>query len=130
MKFDPIVFAAIVLLTAAGAAHAEGDSVAGAKVFNKCKACHDATGDKNKVGPNLSGVVGRKAGTLESYASKYSKGMKTVAEAGLTWDEATLAEYLRAPKKVVPGGTMAFAGLKSDQDLADIIAYLKADPKP
>lgn len=129
MTLRYFIFAISIVLAGSAAAQAEGDPVAGAKVFNKCRACHDATGDKNKTGPNLSGVVGRKAGTFETF-TRYSKGMKAAAEAGLVWDEAKLAEYLRAPKSVVPQGNMAFAGLKSDQELADIIAYLKADPKP
>jgi cytochrome c len=92
------------------------DAAAGKKVFAKCTACHDATAGKDKIGPTLVGVFGRKAGTLESYASKYS--------------DANLTAYLRDPKAVIPKGKMAFPGLKKDEDLANVIAYLKADPKP
>jgi cytochrome c len=66
-------------------------------------------------------VIGRAAGSLDDY--KYSKAMTA---SGLVWDEETLAAYLKAPKKFVKGTKMAFAGLKKDRDLADIIAYLKA----
>lgn len=112
------------------AAHADGDAVAGKKVFNQCRACHDATGDKNKVGPNLATVFGRKAGSLESYGKKFSSAMTAAGNGGLVWDEASLAEYLAGPKAKVPGTNMAFAGLKKDEDIANVIAYLKADPKP
>lgn len=128
----PIAASAFFLanLLALGAAHADGDAVAGKKVFNKCMACHDATTGKNKVGPSLVGVVGRTAGTLESYLSKYSDNMKEAGAGGLIWDDANLTAYLRNPKEVIPKGTMAFPGLKKDQEIEDVIAYLKADPKP
>ena len=130
MKMRAVSLALTMILAAGAAAHAEGDALAGKKVFNKCRACHDATGDKNKVGPNLATVIGRPAATLESFGSKYSKAMIAAGEAGLVWDEATLTEYLAAPKAKVPGTNMAFAGLKKDAEIADVIAYLKADPKP
>ena len=96
-------------------AMADGDAAAGKKVFNKCKACHDVEG-KNKVGPHLDGVIGRASGAVEDF--KYSDAMKA---AGKTWDEATLAEYLKDPKAFIPGNKMAFAGLKKDEDVANII---------
>ncbi|MER9615653.1 cytochrome c family protein [Mesorhizobium sp. M0207] len=115
------------LIAGALDAHADGDAALGKKVFNRCMACHEATSDHDKVGPHLLGVVGRTAGTADSYLSRYSQGMKA---AGLVWDEANLAEYLRAPRQKVPGNKMAFSGLTSDDDIANVIAYLKADPKP
>ena len=125
MLIPAVVFAAI-----AAPAHADGDAAAGKKVFNKCIACHDATTDKTKVGPSLLGVVGRTAGTLESFASRYSQAMKDAGAAGLVWDEDNLAEYLHDPKAKIPGNKMIFPGLKKDDEIADVIAYLKADPKP
>ena len=111
--------AALTLATTANAA----DAAKGEKAFAKCKACHTIDkGGKNRVGPNLHGVVGRKAGTHEGY--KYSKAMR---ESGLTWDEATLDKYLHKPKDVVPKTKMAFAGIKKDAERADLIAYLKAN---
>ena len=98
-----------------------GDSAAGAKVFKKCKACHYVDKEKNKTGPHLVNTIGRTAGTMEGF--KYSKAMKA---SGIVWDESTLAEYLRAPKKYIKGTKMAFAGLRKDADIANIIAYLKA----
>ena len=97
-----------------------GDIEAGAKVFKKCKACHVVDKEKNKTGPHLVNLFGRTAGSLEGY--KYSKAMKA---SGIVWDEQTLAEYLRAPKKYIKGTKMAFAGLKKDADIENIIAYLK-----
>lgn len=99
-----------------------GDIDAGAKVFKKCKACHWANKEKNKTGPHLVGIIGRTAGSLESY-KKYSKAMK---ESGIVWDETTLTGYLRAPKKYLKGTKMAFVGLKKDADIENVIAYLKA----
>ena len=102
-------------------AHAAGDAAAGAKLFTQCSACHAVGPDaQNSVGPVLNGVVGRKAGTFPAY--RYSSSMR---KSGLVWDEATLAKYLRAPGELVPGTKMAFAGLTSEQDLANVIAYLE-----
>jgi cytochrome c len=122
--------AAIFLLAGGLAAHADGDAALGKKVFNRCIACHEAATDHDKVGPHLMGVVGRKAGSADSFAGHYSQAMKDAGAAGLVWDEANLAEYLKAPRQKVPGNKMAFAGLTNDTDIANIIAYLKADPKP
>lgn len=122
---------AVVLLFAGGlAAHADGDAALGKKVFNRCIACHEAATDRDKVGPHLMGVVGRKAGSAESFQSRYSQAMKDAGAAGLVWDDANLTEYLKAPRLKVPGNRMAFTGLTSDDDIANVIAYLKADPKP
>jgi cytochrome c len=106
------------------------DAAAGKTVFNKCRACHNADVEKDKIGPHLVGVVGRTAGSLESFQSKYSANMKEAGAGGLVWDDANLTEYLRDPKAVIPKGKMAFPGLKDDPDIANVIAYLKADPKP
>ncbi|WP_336487990.1 c-type cytochrome [Methylobacterium nigriterrae] len=94
------------------------DAAAGEKAFAPCKACH-AFG-KNGVGPDLKGVVGRKAGTHEGY--NYSAALKG---SGLTWDEANLKEWIKDPKAKVPGNKMVYPGLKDDKKLDDLIAYLK-----
>ncbi|MEO1281269.1 MAG: cytochrome c family protein [Pseudomonadota bacterium] len=114
------VAAAVPALTLAPTMASAQDVAKGAKVFKKCKACHAVgEGAKNKVGPQLNGVVGRAAGSLEGY--KYSKAM---VEIGLTWDEATLDKYLANPKGVVKGTKMIYRGLKKEQQRKDIIAYL------
>jgi cytochrome c len=114
------VFAGFVLAGSAGAASAQ-DAALGEKVFAKCKICHQiGEGAKNAVGPVLNGVVGRKAGTYPDYS--YSDANKN---SGLTWDEATLKEYLKDPRGKVPGTKMIFPGLPKDEDLANVIAYLK-----
>ena len=96
------------------------DLANGEKVWKKCKACHTLEeGGKNKIGPNLFGIVGAPAGAVEGF--KYSKAF---LEAGLTWDDETLIAWLADPKDVVRGTKMAFPGLKKDSDIADVIAYM------
>lgn len=102
---------------------ASQDALAGEKTFAKCKVCHVADTDQNKIGPSLKGVIGRPAGTLEGY--KYSAAMADAGKGGMVWDAATLTTYLHDPKGLVKGTKMAFAGLKVDKDVADVIAYLK-----
>ena len=99
------------------------DIKAGEKVFKKCKACHYANREKHKTGPHLANLIGRKAGSLEDY-KKYSKAMKA---SGIVWDEETLTEYLRAPKKYIKGTKMAFVGLKKHADIENVIAYLTVE---
>ena len=110
----------IFSLTLFGAPALAGDVAKGEKVFKRCKACHYADKEKNKTGPYLVDVIGRKAGSIDGY--KYSKAMR---ESQLVWDEATLTAYLKAPKKFLKGTKMAFAGLKKEADIKNVIAYLK-----
>jgi cytochrome c len=114
-----IILAAAALAAGMGAAQAQ-DAAAGEKVFAPCKACHQV-GDnaKNGVGPTLNGLFGRKAGQVEGYS--YSTANKN---SGLTWDEATFADYIKDPKAKVPGTKMIFAGLKDEQKIKDLTAYL------
>jgi cytochrome c len=122
-----LVFAALAsAMLFAVPAHAEGDAAKGEKVFTKCKACHEVEKGVNKVGPTLKGVVGRKAASIADY--KYSEAMIAKGAEGVVWDEATLTAYLPDPKAFVPKTKMAFAGLKKPEDVADVIAYLKAHP--
>ncbi len=117
-----LIAGAAVLATVAGA-HAEGDAAQGEKVFKKCAACHAVGPDaKNKVGPELNGIVDRKVGAVEDY--KYSKAMIEFGADDKTWDVETLASYLAKPRDVVKGTKMAFAGLRKDDEIADVIAYL------
>jgi cytochrome c len=110
------------LALASTAALAQGDAAQGEKVFNQCKACHAVDEAKNKVGPHLVGVFGREAGSVEGF--KYSDAMK---ESGVTWNEETIAAYLADPRGYIKGNRMAFVGLKKQADIADLIAYLKAE---
>lgn len=117
-----VAFSLVVI--AGGVARADGDPAAGQKVFAKCKACHNADSDKNKIGPSLQGVVGRKAGTYDDF--NYSDAMKN---AGITWTPENLDKYLADPKAFVPGNKMAFIGLKNEQDRQNVIAYLEQQSK-
>jgi cytochrome c len=115
-----ILLSMIATFLLAAPALADGDAAKGEKVFGKCKACHDVASDKNKVGPTLHGVIGRKAGAVEGF--KYSEAMTS---SGITWDVTTLTAYLKDPKGYVPGNKMAFTGLKKDEDVVDVIAYIQ-----
>ena len=116
------VFGALAMPTLA-----QGDADAGKKVFNKCKACHMVgEGAKNRVGPELNGVVGRPIATAPDF--KYSKAFMDKAADGHAWTEEELAAYLADPKGYIPGNKMAFVGLKKDEDIANVIAYLKTFP--
>jgi cytochrome c len=120
------VLAALAAAIVATPASAEGDAAKGEKVFVKCKACHEVEQGVNKVGPTLKGLIGRKFAAVPDY--KYSEAMLAKAGEGLVWDEATLAAYLPDPKKFVPKTKMTFNGLKKPEEIADLIAYLKAHP--
>jgi cytochrome c len=114
-----IVLAALFVAVGFGQASAQ-DAAAGERAFLVCKACHQV-GDsaKNVVGPVLNGLFGRKAGSVQGF--NYSDGNKN---SGITWDEATFSEYIKDPKAKVPGTKMAFAGIKDEPKIKDLIAYL------
>ena len=84
-------------------------------------------GAKNRVGPQLNGIIGREIGAIADY--KYSKAMVQYAATAKIWSEENLAAYLESPRKLVKGGRMAFAGLRKEKDRADVIAYLKENAK-
>ena len=108
------------MLVTTSAAYAAGDARAGAGLFNRCVMCHsNAKGAPNKLGPNLFGVIGRKAGTQPGFS--YSAAMKG---AGFVWTPGKLNDYLASPQKVVPGNNMPFAGIADAGQRADIVAYL------
>ena len=115
-----LVFALGTAVLAAAPAHAQ-DAAAGEKIFAQCRACHQVGENaKNAVGPVLNGLFGRKAGTVEGYS--YSPANKN---SGITWDEATFREYIKDPKAKIPGTKMIYPGLKDEQRINDLIAYLK-----
>lgn len=112
---------------------ADASADAGERVFKRCQACHDVTeGGPNKVGPNLWGVVDRPIASHEGFS--YSAAMKEFSEGGEKhWTFENLNVFIKAPKKDVPGTAMGFAGLASDTDRADLLAYLRTlsnDPVP
>lgn len=110
-----VLLAAVAMATAQAA-----DSTAGQKVFkSQCAICHSVTAGKNMIGPSLFGLVGRKAGQEPGYT--YSSANKN---SGITWTEAELNKYLTNPQAIVPGTKMPYAGLKNDDQRADLIAYL------
>jgi len=116
---------AISIAVIAGATPAWAqDAIQGAVVFNQCRACHAiGPGARNKAGPELNGIVGRKAASVPGFT--YSKAMKGAAAKGLIWNEAKLTAYLESPDAFLPNGVMAFAGVKNEADLKNLIAYLK-----
>lgn len=130
MKALKVVVASVALSLAPGpsvwaedapAPSGVGNPEAGAKVFNKCRACHQiGEHAANSVGPELNGVIGRHSGSVPDY--NYSEANKN---SGLTWDEPTFREYIKNPRAKVPGTKMAFAGLNREKDINDLVAFLK-----
>ena len=119
-----LLFALAAATLAAGSAALPAqaqDAAAGEKIFAQCRACHQVGENaKNAVGPVLNGLFGRKAGTVEGYS--YSPANKN---SGITWDEATFREYIKDPKAKIPGTKMIYPGLKDEQRINDLVAYLK-----
>jgi cytochrome c len=111
---------AATVVASVGAAAAQ-DLAAGENSFKKCLPCHSVGADaKNKVGPVLNGLDGRKSGTVEGY--NYTEANKN---SGIIWDEKTFAEYITDPRAKIPGTKMVFAGIKSENERASLWAYLK-----
>jgi len=115
---------ALAVLSAAGAARADGDAVRGEKKFEECASCHATVQGQNGVGPSLYGVFGRKAGELADY--RYSAALK---RSGITWSEQTVDTFIADPQKAVPANRMPYAGMPDTGDRADLIAYLQKASK-
>ena len=113
------LMSAMVLMAATGAAHADGDAARGEKRFEECAACHKTEPGVNNVGPSLHGVFERKAGELPDY--RYSPALQ---KSGIVWNDETLDKWLADPQALVPG-TKMFFDVKSPQDRADVIEFLK-----
>jgi cytochrome c len=108
-------------LAASTAAASAQDVAAGEQSFKKCLPCHSVgPGAKNKVGPELNGLDGRKSGTAEGF--NYTEANKN---AGITWNESVFKEYIKDPRAKIPGTKMVFAGIKNEQEVNDLWAYLK-----
>jgi cytochrome c len=134
MRF-PLLCASLAFALSSAISSAQAQDLgAGERVFGQCRACHQVGETaKNGIGPQLNGLFGRKAGTVEGY--NYSPANKS---ADLVWSEANFRDYIKDPKGKMPGTKMTYAGLKEDQRITDLIAYLgqfdatgkKAAPKP
>lgn len=121
--------AAVALLAVCAPARAEGDATKGKAAFAKCAICHQVgPGAATLVGPELNGIVGRKAGSVADYP--YSAGMKKLAGEGYVWSEQNLDKWIADPKAMIPDSPMslAFQGIPDAGERADIIAYLKTVP--
>ena len=109
-------------LALAAPAHAAGDALAGRAAFNKCASCHQVGPNaKSGFGPHLSAIIGRPAAAAKDYT--YSDAMK---KSGLVWNEKTLTAFIKAPTDTVPGTKMRFWGISNEQQIADMLAYLRS----
>jgi cytochrome c len=118
-KLTLSALAVLVSSTTASTAFAQ-DVAAGKTSFNKCLACHAiGEGAKNKVGPELNGLDGRKSGAAPDYT--YSDANKN---SGITWNEALFKEYIKDPKAKIPGTKMIFAGIKNETEVNDLWAFI------
>jgi cytochrome c len=122
----PILSALVVVTSLAAASGALAQDVAAGKTsFNKCLACHAiGEGAKNKVGPVLNGLDGRKSGTVEGYS--YSAANKN---SGITWNKDQFLEYIKDPKAKIPGTKMIFAGIKNEKEAGDLWAFIAQHDK-
>ena len=112
---------AAALIAASTSAGLAQDVEKGANSFKKCLPCHSiGPGAKNKIGPELNGLDGRKAGTVAGF--NYSDANKN---SGIVWDEATFKEYIKDPRAKIPSTKMTFPGIKNEQEINDLWAYLK-----
>jgi len=123
---EPTPDQAKALIAALPAPYNAADLDNGKHKFAQCRSCHTtAQGGPNMTGPNLWGVFGRKAGSLDGFA--YSDGVKA---AGFTWDVAHLDTWITDPRAMITGTKMTFFGIKDPKDRTDVIAYLKSETSP
>ncbi|MPT49197.1 MAG: c-type cytochrome [Sphingobium sp.] len=128
MKWDKVLPGAMLVsslfLIATPPALAAGDANKGKSLYARCATCHSLKPGVNMIGPSLSKMWGRTAGTSAKF--NYSPAMKKYAKA---WNVALLDAYIRAPSKTVPGTRMVFAGMPNAKDREDLIAYLQQAAK-
>jgi cytochrome c len=118
------IVAGLLMLSTPFAYATAQDAELGEQIYRQCRACHQiGEGAKNLVGPLLSGIVGRKAGTIEGF--NYSQANRDAGAGGLVWTEDNLFKYLENPLAFMPGTKMTFAGVKAEDARRDLIAYLK-----
>ena len=123
-----LAVAGLTVVPLTSSALAEGDAAKGKAAFAKCGICHQVgEGAKTLVGPELNGIVGRKAASVADYASMYSAGMKKLGADGWVWTEENIDKWIADPKAMIPDSPMAlaFPGVPDAGERADIIAYLK-----
>jgi len=114
------IVAGVLIVTSTGLASAQ-DVEKGANSFKKCLACHAiGEGAKNKIGPQLNGLDGRKSGTAPDY--NYSDANKN---SGITWNDATFKDYIKDPRAKIPGTKMIFPGIKNENEANDLWAYVR-----
>jgi cytochrome c len=125
-KFTPFALSGALLATLSGSALAAGDAAKGKEVFEKCAMCHMiGPGAATLIGPELNGIVGRKAASIANYPM-YSQGMKTLGDLGVVWTEENLDKWIANPKVLLPDSYMSmFPGIPEASDRANVIAYLK-----
>jgi len=126
MRFPSIYVSTLIALFVTSAANATtvGDADAGAKVYAQCKGCHQiGQNAKDRIGPHLNGVFGRKAAAHDGFS--YSKSMERAGADGLVWTAQTLDAYLENPRALVSKTRMSFRGLKNPEDRANVLAYLR-----
>ena len=119
IKYILIIIGMIIIILTVSIANT-ADTVKGKKVFKKCVACHSLQEGKNKIGPPLNNLLGRKAGSVEGY--KYSKAMKN---SGVVWDEESLDKFLTKPRKFIPKTKLSFRGIKKKSLRDDLISFFK-----
>ncbi len=120
LTLNALIALTSLTIAASGALAQDVDLAAGKASFNKCLACHAiGEGAKNKVGPELNGLNGRKSGTAEGYS--YTDANKN---SGITWNEAQFKDYIKDPKAKIPNTKMVFAGIKNEKEAGDLWAFL------
>jgi cytochrome c len=131
MTIAPGIVAACLLAVLAGGSIAAfglspGDPTRGEQIYSRCFACHAI--DRDRTGPRHAGLFGRRAGSLPGFA--YSPAMRKAGANGLVWNDETLDRFLQNPTRFIPGNRMGYAGIKNDQDRADLIVYLRTATRP